>query len=189
VAAGALLVLSSPVAFESVASANCLATLHATPRIVQAGSTVNLFGRNYGSIVTHSDIEIHLDGRTGRVIASFSPRSVLTVPVTVPADVPVGLHTLVATQYNASGNSVSCTPGRATIEVIAAPSAGAGTSLGPLAGPGSDHASGPPWLSSASPTRSTFTMAVGLALVALVLLRTRRVRLVVGAVAGARRAA
>lgn len=174
-----LLVLSGPVVLGSRASANCLATLHASPRLAPAGSTVTLFGRNYSSSATSSNIEIRLDGRTGRVIASFTPRSGLqNVPVTVPADVPPGLHTLVATQYNGSGNPVSCTPGRATIEVFAPAGASAtGSVAGPLA------PSSPEGISDAGSRRGSpsvgsgldeaLVVSVGLSLVVVILLANR----------------
>ena len=165
-----LLVLSGPVVFGSTASANCLATLHAKPRVAPAGSTVTLFGTNYSSSGTSSNIEIRLDGRAGRVIGSFTPRSGLqNVPITVPADVPPGLHTLVATQYTAAGNPVSCTPGRATIEVTAAPRApGEGSFAAPLApsapdavaDPGSRHG----WSSAGSGLGYALVVTVGLSL-------------------------
>ena len=136
-AAAALVVLGSPVALGSVASAGSLATLHATPFQVQPGGTVLLLGKNYSSSASSSNIEIRLDGRQGPVLASFSPRSsigqsstyvgdvhvVVRQPITIPVGTSLGNHTLVAIQHTQSGNLISGAPGRASIEVVASASA------------------------------------------------------------------
>jgi hypothetical protein len=121
-AAGAFLIIAAPIVATSVAYAcQSLATLHANPRSTTAGSTVLLRGTNYSSGASNSNIEIRLDGRTGRLLASLTPRSSLVdVPVVIPADVAAGTHTLLATQFTSSGNAVSGTPGRASLVLTVA---------------------------------------------------------------------
>jgi len=146
-AAGAFLVVAGPVALGSVAYAcQSLATLHANPSSSAAGGTVTLFGKNYSSSATSSNIEIHLDARGGPVLESFSPRSVLdNVLVTLPPGTAAGVHTLVATQSTSSGNAVSGTPGRATVSVtVAGRTSADGASAAPAAATSSDPAAATP---------------------------------------------
>ncbi len=141
-AAGAFLVVAGPVALGSVAYAcQSLATLHANPASSAAGGTVTLFGKNYSSNVTSSNIDIHLDTRDGAVIGSFAPASVLNGSVTMPAGTAAGVHTLVATQFTATGSAVSGTPGRATVAVtVAGRTSADGASAAPAAATSSDPA-------------------------------------------------
>ena len=134
-AAGAFLIVAGPVALGSVAYAcQSLATLHANPRAAAAGSSVTLFGKNYSNSATSTNIEVHLDSRSGPVIASFAPTSVLSGTATIPAGTAAGTHTLVATQYTNTGNAVSGTPGRASVAVnVAGRSAADGESVAPAA--------------------------------------------------------
>ena len=140
-AAGAFLIVAGPVALGSVAYAcQSLATLHANPSSAAAGGTVTLFGKNYSSNATSTNIDIHLDGREGAVIASFAPTSTLNGTVTIPAGTAAGTHTLVATQYTAAGNAVSGTPGRATVQVTVAGRSSADGVSAPAAATSSDPA-------------------------------------------------
>lgn len=145
-AAGAFLMVAGPVALGSVAYAcQSLSTLHANPGTAAAGSQVTLYGKNYGSSAANSNIEIRLDTRDGRIIHEFTPRAVIdNQPITIPADVAVGAHTLLATQRNLStGTPQSGSPGRTTLTVTpaagrvasegSAASAAAATSSSPVA--------------------------------------------------------
>lgn len=147
-AAGAFLIVAGPVALGSAAYAcQSLATLHANPAAASAGSTVTLSGKNYGFATTgtqNSNIEIHLNTRTGPVIGTFAPVASrrLNGTVIIPAGTPAGDLTLVATQYTPTGNAVSGTPGRASVVVsvasrstgqASAPAAAAATSSEPVA--------------------------------------------------------
>jgi hypothetical protein len=111
----------------AAAGAGCLTTLHATPTTAPAGATITLYGENYSSSSSSSDIFIRLDARDGPTIATISPRFKLDHwPVVIPAATARGVHTLVAMQYHASGGLLSCLPGRSAVAVTAAPSAGRG---------------------------------------------------------------
>lgn len=162
-AAGAFTILAAPVALGSVAYAcQRLATLHANPLSAPAGSTVTLFGKNYSANTADTQIQIRLDGRSGRVIAAFAPRSVINnEPVTIPADVAAGTHTLVATQFTASGDAVSGTPGRATVQVTVAAgrTAGASSSSGAAAPVDSAVTAATPAAASAAPTAAAGSVA------------------------------
>ena len=121
---GAFLMVAGVVAMSSVTYACVpLATLHANPTSAAPGSTVQLFGKYYsgggsGAAAGGSPIEVHLNTRTGPVIASF-PAGSTTIEGTwtIPASMAGGEYTLVATQYTATGDAVSGTPGRATVVV------------------------------------------------------------------------
>lgn len=124
-AAGTFLVLAvvfSVAGFPAPAEAH-IATLHASPRTVAAGSTVTLRGANYND--SGGNIEVRVDTRSGPVIASFPPRRTLDdVPVPIPRDLAPGLHTLLALQRHPDGTLGSGGPGRATV-VVTAPAASA----------------------------------------------------------------
>ena len=70
-AACTLLILPSPVVLGSVASANCLTTLHATPQAVQSGGTVAISGTNYRGGPFVDGVEIRLDRRNNPAIATI----------------------------------------------------------------------------------------------------------------------
>ena len=150
-AAGAFLIVAGPVALGSVAYAcQSLATLHANPPSAAAGGTVSLFGKNYSSASTSTNIEIRLDGREGPVIASFPPSSTISGNATIPAGTATGTHTLVATQFTNTGNPVSGTPGRASVTVtVAARTAADGASTAPAAA--TDQAAAPTAATPATP--------------------------------------
>ena len=121
-AAGAFLVVAAPVVLTSVSYAcGGIATLHANPLSAAAGSTVELFGKGYSDSALNSNIEIRLNDRNGPVLQSIAPTRVLTGSLVLPAGTAVGEHTVIATQFNASGVPISGTPGRATVKVTAAP--------------------------------------------------------------------
>ncbi len=99
-----------------------LATLYATPDSIAPGGYTTLFGKGYSTAPGSSNISIRLDGRSGRIIWEFSPRYYIDhQEIRIPADVPVGQHTLNATQVLASGSAVSGTPGRASILLSGSP--------------------------------------------------------------------
>jgi hypothetical protein len=168
-AAGAFLIVAAPVALGSVAYAcQSLSTLHANPGTSPAGGSITLYGKNYSSAATSSVISIRLDTRDGRVIGTFSPRSILdNVTVTVPGDVAVGQHTLLATQTTAAGNAVSGSPGRTTLSVTAArtstqgsaASAAAATSSEPVAATPAAAAPAAPAAVSSAPAIATAAAA------------------------------
>lgn len=178
-AVAVFVVLASPGPLGSTASAAALGILHAKPRLVQPGGTVIVIGKGYSSSPGSSNIEIRLDGRQGPIIASISPRPTIGnyqttsghavggEPVIIPAGTSLGVHTLVATQYNSLGNMVSGLPGRASIEVVASAGA-AGQSLAGASAP-DDAAPASSWLGSLRPAGRDRVAAV-LALLSLVAL-------------------
>jgi hypothetical protein len=146
-AAGAFLIIAAPIVATSVAYAcQTLATLHANPRSTTAGSTVQVRGTNYSSNASSTPIEIRLDGRTGRLLASFTPRSTLVNEnVVIPADVAAGTHTLLATQYTSGGNAVGGTPGRASLVItVAARTSSDGATAAPVATASTDSGAAAP---------------------------------------------
>ena len=94
-----------------------LATLRAEPSVVAAGQSVTVSGINYSAAAGASSIEIRLDRRDGRLIATFAPATSFSGPVTIPADVAAGQHLLIATQYTSAGTPVRGTPGRTRLTV------------------------------------------------------------------------
>ena len=136
-AAGAFLIVAGPVALGSVAYAcQSLQTLHANPsNTAAAGSTITLYGKNYSDSATSTPIRIRLDTRDGRLLGEFSARKILdNVSVTIPADVAVGAHTLLAVQHTSTGSLTSGGPGRADVTITAAGrSASSGSAASPAA--------------------------------------------------------
>ena len=109
--------VAAPVIVASAAFAcQSLATLRANPNSGPAGTVVTLTGNNYSGSASASPITIRLDSRTGPILASIPPTSRFTVTVNIPAT-NAGYHTLLATQYTASGAPVAGTPGRASFQV------------------------------------------------------------------------
>ena len=92
-----------------------LATATVTPKSGPSGTTVNLKGGNYSSSPTASAIQVHLDSRTGPVLAQTGPSS--TINLNFPVNASSGYHVLVVTQYTASGAPVAGTPGRSAFNV------------------------------------------------------------------------
>ncbi len=98
-----------------------LMSLTTNASTVQPGGTVTVFGKEFAQ---GAPIEIHLDSRTGPVLATVPPptdtmTSQWNVVVTIPPGTPAGDHVLVATQaYHYMNAGV---PARAAIHV------GAGT--------------------------------------------------------------
>ncbi len=108
--------LAAPVVAASAAFAcQSLATATVTPKSGPSGSIVNVKGGNYSSSPTSSAIEVHLDSRTGPVLASTGPAASIDLNFAVNA--PAGYHVLVVTQYTSSGAPVAGTPGRASFNV------------------------------------------------------------------------
>jgi hypothetical protein len=98
-----------------------LVSLTTSPATVQPGGTVNVVGKEFAQ---GAPVLIHLDSSTGPVLATAPPptttmTSVFTVPVTIPPDVPIGQHLLVATQDYHNMNAGA--PARAIISVGTAP--------------------------------------------------------------------
>lgn len=110
-----------PVAVASAAFAcQSLATLSANPKSGPVGTSVTLTGANYSGSPSAGDVEIHLDSRTGPLLASTRADSAgkISVTFTVP-DMSKGFHTFLATQL-VNGVPKSGTPGRTSFEVTKA---------------------------------------------------------------------
>ena len=161
-ATGAFLIVAGPVALGSVAYAcQSLTTLHVNPGTAAAGSTVQVFGKNYSSNVASSPILIRLDTRDGEIIGQFSPRSIIdNQPVTIPASVAAGAHILLATQTTATGNAVSGSPGRADIIITAARTTSQGSAASAAAATSGDPVAATPAAATpASPAVAAVTPA------------------------------
>ncbi|HWC12781.1 MAG TPA: hypothetical protein VG455_16350 [Acidimicrobiales bacterium] len=108
--------LAAPIVAASAAFAcQSLATATVTPKSGPSGTVVNLAGSNYSSSPTSSAIEVHLDSRTGPVLASTGPASRINLDFAVTGS--VGYHSLIVTQYTGSGAPVAGTPGRAAFQI------------------------------------------------------------------------
>jgi hypothetical protein len=108
--------VAAPVVVASAAFAcQSLATATVTPKSGPSGTVVNLTGGNYSSSPTASPIVVHLDSRTGPVLAQTGPASTINLNFAVNAN--PGYHVLVVTQYTSSGAPVAGTPGRASFNV------------------------------------------------------------------------
>ena len=91
---------------------------------VRAGEQMTVFGqRGYGST---NPVEIHLDSPDGPLLGTFAPNNELYAmwgpgPITIPADVSPGAHTLYATQVlTPAENHIRGIPARADFEVLGA---------------------------------------------------------------------
>ena len=98
-----------------------LATATVNPKSGPSGTTVNLRGTNYSSSPTASPIQVHLDSRTGPVLAQTGPSTSINLNFAVTG--PAGSHPLVVTQYTSSGAPVAGTPGRSYFNITSGSSA------------------------------------------------------------------
>jgi LPXTG-motif cell wall-anchored protein len=123
-------VVAIPVALASAAFAcQSLSTLQLSAKSGPSGSTVTATGGNWSAAASSSNVDIHLDTRTGPVLASTKPAtgsSTISTPVTISAS--TGYHVLIATQ-SANGVPRAGTPGRASYQVTAGPAAASATTL------------------------------------------------------------
>lgn len=99
-----------------------LTTLELNRSKARPGATITATGGNYRQSTETApvtDVEIRLDSRTGRLLATATPTPDRRIEATF--DVPkvkAGWHTVLATQYNAStGAPVAGTPGRAQLKI------------------------------------------------------------------------
>jgi hypothetical protein len=130
-------IVAVPVGLASAAFAcQVLATLAVNPTAGARGTKVTATGGNYSASSSASDVKIHLDSREGRVLATTRAASSgsISVDFTIPSEVTVGYHTLVATQFNANGTPKSGTPGRASFQVTASRAATANATGRPSSG-------------------------------------------------------
>lgn len=114
--AAALSIIGGSAAF----ACQTLATLSANPRSGPVGTVVSLSGGNYSGAANASNIDIHLNSRTGPIVASTraAANGTFSTTFTVPSSMAVGYHTLIATQTR-NGVPVSGTPGRSSFQVTA----------------------------------------------------------------------
>jgi hypothetical protein len=105
------------VAASAAFACQSLATATVTPKSGPSGTVVNLTGGNYCSSPTCSRIQVHLDSRTGRVLADTAPAA--DINLSFPVNAPAGSHVLVVTQYTSPNGvtPVAGTPGRASFNV------------------------------------------------------------------------
>ncbi|MHB1534928.1 MAG: hypothetical protein ACYC1D_10040 [Acidimicrobiales bacterium] len=100
-----------------------LALLTTTSPTVKPGGTATAIGRDFAP---GSPVQIHLDSLTGPVLTTVPPlkgfamTTRFKVPVSIPADITVGPHVLIATQDEHNMNTN--VPARAVIYVGTAPS-------------------------------------------------------------------
>lgn len=89
-----------------------------------AGDTVNGTGRGFDRAPTSSPVEVHLNGRTGPLLASVRPdiNGNVVFSFTAPQGQP-GDYVIVATQTNAQGQAVSGSPAKAPFTLLASPAA------------------------------------------------------------------
>lgn len=114
----AFALVAIPVGVASAAYAcQVLATLSATPGSGPNGTQVTATGGNYSGSAAASNVDIHLDGRTGRILASTraNGQGRINTSFTV-SNVALGNHVLVATQ-TVNGAPKAGTPGRAPFNV------------------------------------------------------------------------
>lgn len=95
-----------------------LATLSANPRSGPVGTNVTLTGANYSGSSTASNVDIHVDSRSGPIVASTraDASGKINVTFSVPGEMTSGYHTLLATQ-TVNGVPKSGTPGRTSFQV------------------------------------------------------------------------
>jgi hypothetical protein len=103
------------VAASAAFACQSLSTATINPKSGPSGTVVSLSGSNYSSSPTASAIQVHLDSRTGPVLAQSGPAS--TINVSFPVNASRGYHPIVVTQYTSSGAPVAGTPGRASFNV------------------------------------------------------------------------
>lgn len=145
-----LLFICAAVAPLSVAAAawGCasLATLKLDTRSAAPGTTVTGTGTGYNAAY---NVTVRLDSRTGPVLWEGLPNPLtrkIEPTFRVPS-LPPGYYTIIATQYDLSGNAVSGTPGRAPLQVTgssgSASAPPAGSAWGPPDPSGPGGAGGP----------------------------------------------
>ncbi|MCA1722213.1 MAG: hypothetical protein LC779_14325, partial [Actinobacteria bacterium] len=89
-----------------------------------AGETIHGTGQGFSQNPTSSDVQVHLDGRNGPLLASakVDVNGRVAFEFTTP-QAAAGDHVVVATQTNAQGQPVGGTPARAPLTINAAQSA------------------------------------------------------------------
>jgi hypothetical protein len=135
-----------PLALASVAWAcGVLATLKLDTKVAAPGDTVTATGKNYSSAQQFGDVEIRLQKRNGRLLAT-TPASAsgrINDTFALPEDLDPGWYVVVATQYNTNtGTPKNGTPGRTSLRVqgtsnggtVAAPWSSGGPPIGGGAG-------------------------------------------------------
>ncbi|MDP9387159.1 MAG: hypothetical protein M3Q48_04340 [Actinomycetota bacterium] len=117
-----------PIALASAAFAcQSTVTLYASPSTVAPGGTVKVTGNKYNSSSTFGPVDIRLDSRTAKPLASTTPvGGNIEVDVKIPQNTSTGYHILIATQYNESGTPCTGCPGRTTIKVVSPTAAASG---------------------------------------------------------------
>jgi hypothetical protein len=112
-----------PLAVASAAWAcGVLATLTLDHKTAAAGDAITATGKNYGTAAGVSAVTIHLDSRTGPVLATTPALTGGRINETfaLPATIKPGYHVIMATQNNANGTPKSGTPGRTTLQITGA---------------------------------------------------------------------
>ncbi len=99
-----------------------LATLYVIPTSAPVGSSVTVKGKNYSASSSVTNIEMRFDSRTGPIVWQINPTEVFERTFIIPADISIGLHTVIATQTDSNGTVLSGMPGRASLETTAASS-------------------------------------------------------------------
>ncbi|MDQ3931476.1 MAG: hypothetical protein M3252_01355, partial [Actinomycetota bacterium] len=94
-----------------------LVTAYATPKSGPVGTNVTVTGGNYNP--SAGPVEVRLDTRTGKVLATTAaqPDGNISVTFPIPSGTSVGYHTLVVTQFTSSGTMISGGPGRTSFQV------------------------------------------------------------------------
>lgn len=130
-------IVPSAMAFACVG----ITSLNTSSSTVAPGGTLNVTGKDFA---VQTPVILHLDTLNGSVLATIhvngtgAMTSTFSQVVTIPSDVPVGAHLLVATQdeHNMNGG----TPARAAIYVgngpVPAPAGSAARPAGVIAGSG-----------------------------------------------------
>ena len=108
--------------FASTAWAcGALTTLSSTPKVAAPNQSVEIKGRNFGSVPGSTPVEIRWNSRTGPKlnIADIVPQGgAFTVNVRVPANATPGFYVMNAVQFSSTtGAPKSGSPGRTTVRV------------------------------------------------------------------------
>ncbi len=99
-----------------------LATIHMNAKVATPGQVIEATGKDFSGLPVNSPVTVHWNALDGAVQWSGNPNLDGSVAFSfeVPKNAKPGrYYTVVATQYNSSGQPIYGTPARASIRIVA----------------------------------------------------------------------
>jgi len=113
--------VAAPVIAASAAFAcQSLTPAQVSPKSGPSGTTATVTANNFSTAASASDVTVRLDSRNGPVLWTGRPAANRSVTATVTVNAPAGYHTLLVTQYAASGAPIAGSPARTSFQVTGA---------------------------------------------------------------------